>query len=783
MDMKRHITILIFLILNITSSLINAQNFKSGELIIKSQKAAIQFKVQSNTYSAKDSSLDKYKIKSVRKVNTTRSSQANQLSMQSRIFDEGGVFYVELEDKSLDMELVAREFQQSQDIVWAQPNYIYKIQSTPNDTFYSDKQWNMPMIQFNEVWSYINGNSNVVISVIDTGVDLTHPDLKESVWVNLNEIPNNNQDDDSNGYVDDVSGWNFVANTNDPSDDNLHGTHVSGIAAAQTNNQEGIAGVGSSCSIMALKAGDKFGSFTSLSISEAITYAINNGSNILNLSFGAKKSKVPQEQLLKDSIDTALANNCLVVCAAGNISLDINDNEYIPAFYDGVITVSAVRETGLFADGYSNFGNRVDISAPGGALIAGEPEKDIYSTVPQGAFFTPYFNNAGTSMAAPHISGTIGLLMSIYPSLTPDQIKEALFNSAEDIGDTGKDTLYGYGLLRMKDTLTYFDSDSPTGSHKPVQAASIAQDILVTANFTDDFSSSSLPLVTIYYLYLTETTPIGTWQIATMNKSGNEYSYTIPNSNMDITDIHYYFKAKDLKPNETTLPSTAPGQPYSIVVQDITGPSIQFPTVDKDYISLGRPLIIPIIDNVAVSTSSIQVQIKYSDQTLNFTTDSSEISFNDNQLIIDIPSLDLPTDQTIAFKVSATDTNNNLSETEQSLNHAISLKVFGPDGEHTSILNGPNPFNPHRESTYIQYQLSKDAEVQLYIYSISGEKLWRTQFSSGDSQGGSPGFHSVEWSGRNDFGETVANGPYIVYLIAKSGSETKVAKTKILVLK
>ena len=146
-------------------------------------------------------------------------------------------------------------------------------------------------------------------------------------------------------------------------------------------------------------------------------------------------------------------------------------------------------------------------------------------------------------------------------------------------------------------------------------------------------------------------------------------------------------------------------------------------------------------------------------------------------------SLGLSNSDSIELTIVVQDINGNFSEKSQSLNQSTTLKVFGPDGEGTNILNGPNPFNPNRESTYIQYQLSKDADVKLHIYSISGEKLWSRTVNEGDNSGGTAGFHSIEWTGRNDFGEVVANGPYILYFVAKSGNETKVSKIKMLVLK
>ena len=679
----------VLLLLIFLSSYIIAQDYKPGELLVLSKHSLINALIQSPTSSQSQLFLDQYNIKSIKKVTVKKPSSVHSSISPLLTFDENGMYQLEFEDTTLDMEQVATDFESSRDIVWAQPNYIYTLQSTPNDPAYLSMQWNMPMIHYDDdVFAYVEGNSSVVVAVIDSGIDLTHPDLQDAVWTNPNEIPDNGIDDDENGYIDDVRGWNFIDKNNDPSDDNSHGSHVSGIIAAKTNNQIGMAGICSGCSVMTLKSSDKDGRLTSLDVYFAIFYAVNNGANILNLSFGADQSNLDtdSEHIMKYSIDMALSNDCLVIAAAGNISSDVSN--FVPASYEGVIAVSSIGHTGVFADNYSNFGDRIDITAPGGTGGNVPASHNIYSTIPN----STYDSYSGTSMAAPHIAGMAGLLMSTYPDITSSDVKKALFNSATDLGDSEKDPLYGHGMIHVKHALTYLDTEGPVFDHDHLTQAAKANDILITATAIDAMKSSSLPIVTLFYRYTIDNVPISLWHTATMTKLGDDYSYTISNSDDAVTAIDYYFQAIDLKPNETHLPVSAPKEFYTIML-------------NTEFGSL------------------------------------------------------------------------------QSISDINSLKVFGPLGEQSAMLTGPNPFNPAIESTYIQYELSQDADINLYIYSISGESLWHRHFSSGDPQGGTASFHSIEWSGRNDFGEVVANGPYILYLIARTDSDTKIIKTKILVLK
>lgn len=260
---------------------------------------------------------------------------------------------------------------------------------------------------------YPGGSADVVIAIIDTGVDYNHIDLRNNIWVNSAEIPGNGIDDDGNGYVDDVYGWDFVGDDNDPMDDNGHGTHVAGIAAAE-NNKTGTVGVAYNCKIMCLKAGNSSGYFNNSDIAEAIQYAYMNGASVINMSFGGSSISIAVEDALMDAY-----NQCVLVAAAGNDSLCNNLGCPVhaplgqvgvsyPAALPYVIGVMSCNANGTTRSAFSNFDH-----APYGTV-----EYEVYACGEQIPSTWPnnkYATLSGTSMACPVVAGIAAVLRSTYP--------------------------------------------------------------------------------------------------------------------------------------------------------------------------------------------------------------------------------------------------------------------------------------------------------------------------------------------------------------------------------
>ena len=328
--------------------------------------------------------------------------------------------------------------------------------TAPDDTFYTlEYQWAlMPAAtetpHLPEAWDLARGDTSVVIGILDTGVDIGHPDLKNQIFHNPHEIPGNGIDDDGNGFVDDVNGWDFGDNDNDPRpayapdpttgfDIAIHGTHVAGIAAAQTGNHEGVASAGWHCRIMPLKMMNSAGQMTEDKAAEAILYAADNGASVINMSFAAapdSASPGDEAAFFQALIDVAIGANIVPVAAAGNEG--VSDYRY-PAACDSVIAVAATNEFQTMSY-YTNWGDWVDINAPG---------DDIFSTLVQnypldettllylGAIYDydgvhPYCTQSGTSMACPLVAGVAGLVRARYPYLTPVQVMNHLKNTGDD---------------------------------------------------------------------------------------------------------------------------------------------------------------------------------------------------------------------------------------------------------------------------------------------------------------------------------------------------------------
>jgi subtilisin family serine protease len=319
------------------------------------------------------------------------------------------------------------------------PNYrMHAFATLPDDT-YLGAQWYVDDpgdgdVDLPEAWDLEKGSSAVAIGIMDTGVDLGHPDLAGQIWTNPGEIPGDGIDNDANGLTDDVHGWDFGNGDNDPNpqptfdpdgiDIGFHGTFVAGIASAATNNAEGIAGAGWHCRILPLKVTDAAGEFTTAAITAAFQYAAGLRVSVLNMSFGGPGDPgVPEYfQALVDLADSA---GVLCVAAAGNDGLD---TPTYPAACDRVLAVAATDYDNLRTD-FSNWGSWVDIAAPGTLMwssicrnyIADDWSQIIYLFLGWDGE-NPYMYGDGTSFASPLVAGACGLVRNAEPGLSPQQV-------------------------------------------------------------------------------------------------------------------------------------------------------------------------------------------------------------------------------------------------------------------------------------------------------------------------------------------------------------------------
>ena len=332
-------------------------------------------------------------------------------------------------------------------IEYAEPNYIVQATVIPNDTRFSEL-WGMNNtgqtggtpdadIDAPEAWDTTTGSRDIIVGVIDTGVDYNHPDLAANIWTNPGEIAGNGIDDDGNGIVDDIHGFNAITGTGDPLDDNDHGSHCSGTIGGAGNNNQGVAGVNWEVSIIGMKFLSSSGSGTTADAIEAVNYAVdlkeNHGIDIrvLSNSWGGGGFS----QALLDAIVAADAADIMFVAAAGNSSLNNDTSANYPSNYDSpnVVAVASTTNTDALSS-FSNYGaSTVDLGAPGSSIL---------STIPGGG----YANFSGTSMATPHVAGAAALVLSYNSNLTTAEVKQILMDSGDAISALAGKTVSGKRL-------------------------------------------------------------------------------------------------------------------------------------------------------------------------------------------------------------------------------------------------------------------------------------------------------------------------------------------------
>jgi subtilisin family serine protease len=321
------------------------------------------------------------------------------------------------------VERTAAELARRPEVARAQPNHLYSIANAPNDPQYLDNTlWGLNKIHAPEAWDLTTGNPALTVAVVDTGVDYTHPDLAANVWMNPGEVGGDSLDNDGNGFVDDVQGWNFAGGVyppRDPMDTDGHGTHVAGTVGGVGNNAVGVTGVNWNVKVMPLRAGDANG-LSDFDIVSAFNYACANGAKVINGSF----SGPDQSPEILSAINAC--PQALFVFAAGN---ETNNNDFAPSYpcsepSANIVCVAATMPNDTLAS-FSNYGlSSVDLGAPGNA---------IWSTYAAATPPAQYAYMSGTSMASPHVAGAAALVLAQRPTLSPVELKRALVNSVDSV--------------------------------------------------------------------------------------------------------------------------------------------------------------------------------------------------------------------------------------------------------------------------------------------------------------------------------------------------------------
>jgi len=456
--------------------------------------------------------------------------QANDASLISKIPDLGvSVLRVPVGQA----EAVATELNASPGVIYAEPNYpAYALDVIPNDPGWSN-QYNMVAIDAPQGWSLTTGASSVTIAIVDTGVDLSHPDL-------VNKI---------------LPGYDFVNNDVVAQDDNGHGTHVSAIAAAETNNGIGVAGVDWGANILPVKVLDASGNGTYANVAAGITWATDQGAQVINLSLGGTS----KSSTLEDAVNYADAHGVILVAAAGNSGGSV----LYPAAYPPVMAVAATDSSNTRAS-FSSYGSTVDVAAPG---------VNIYSALVGGN----YGFLSGTSMAAPHVTGLAAILLGI-PGIDPAHVRSLIESTSLDLGTPGRDVYYGYGLIQMDAAIK---AALPTTTFTISGNAGVGGAIL---SYTDGSLKTATTDDNGYYSFVISYSWSGT---VTPSLSG----YSFSPDTREYTDIQANQIGQDYTALQTyILDVNIAGTGHGIITSDPAGIDCgeicSYPFGDKDSVTL-----------------------------------------------------------------------------------------------------------------------------------------------------------------------------------------------------
>ncbi|HWQ66630.1 MAG TPA: S8 family serine peptidase, partial [Methanospirillum sp.] len=491
-------------------------------------------------------------------------------------------------------------YEQSPYVEYAEPDYILHIPEdesaidsslispasvTPNDPSYN-LLWGLHNtgqtggsadadIDAPEAWRVETGSANTVIAVIDTGVTYTHPDLAANMWVNTGEIPGNGIDDDGNGYVDDIRGWDYVNNDNNPMDDNNHGTHCAGTIAGVGNNGIGVTGINWNAKIMPLKFLANNGSGWTSDAVSAILYANQMGASVISNSWGGSSFS----QSLQDAID---ASSAVVICAAGNSGNNTDLSPQYPSACSSsnIIAVAATDDTDQLAS-FSNYGAlSVDVAAPG---------VDIYSTTVAG-----YGYLSGTSMATPHVAGLAGLLKSTNPALTNLQIRDYILSSVDPVGSLSGKVATG-GRVNADKAINLVGHQAPVVTGISPSSGYQGQSVQIT-NLSGVFNTAAGSTMVVLSkpdqvnlsmtgvqvpsegritgdLFISSNTTTGPWQVAVQQDglwSNGNVTFTIFEDNTTL-------------PQVTTLSSSSVNSTHAIISGNLISTGNQTCTVWLGY--------------------------------------------------------------------------------------------------------------------------------------------------------------------------------------------------------
>jgi len=461
--------------------------------------------------------------------------------------------------RDADVLRIVQELRTHPAVEYAEPDYLAHIIATPNDPEYSN-QWGLAKINAPAAWDVVTGTTDVVIAVVDAGIDLTHPDLSGQLWQNPGEIAGNGIDDDNNGYVDDIHGWNFVNNNADLSDDTGHGTAVAGIIAASTNNGIGIAGMCWQCRLMIVKVVQPGGVANYSDIAAGVVYAAQKGAKVINISLGGYSDSITLKTAIANAAQTAV-----IVAGAGN---DNSNAPFYPAAYndnDYVLAVAGTSQTDTKV-GTSNYGTWVDVCAPG---------ENIRTTFIGGG----YGNASGTSLAAAFVSGLAGLLRSQNPTWSANLTRAQIINTTDNVDSANPGYVGQLGSGRIN-------------AQKAVTTVAVPRLNIVGYTVNGVTSGRPSPGTTVN-LIVTVRNSWGTVTNATGTLSTSDTYVTLTNVSASYGSIDAYAMAANATPFVFTISSSAPyghAMAFSLTINGAGGVNVVLPftiTTESSVVQVG----------------------------------------------------------------------------------------------------------------------------------------------------------------------------------------------------
>jgi len=668
-------------------------------------------------------------------------STRGPVSIQSRNAATG-VYKLKI-PKSASVEEMVRQYRGRSDVEWAEPNFRMHMATVPDDPDYeSEQKWYYDLLSAERGWDHERGDPSVILAILDSGVDLDHPDLIGKIWINEDEIPGNNSDDDGNGRDDDVHGWDFVDEDSNPDvfagdpaagifgESNKgvsHGTMVAGIAAAVSNNAAGVTGMAWECTIMPVRVLDAEGSGWTWDIAKAIVYAAENGARVINLSLGEDEYSATVAAAVGKAHDIY---GCIIVAAAGN------ENELsalYPARFPEVIAVGASDDRD--PDGrasFSNWGPDLDAVAPG-VNIRSTSVTAISGTA-------TYRTGNGTSFSSPLVAGLCGLILSRYPYYTNQQVRDLLKTTATDLPDDPDDSpnagpdwdgagmVNAYQVLRPLGDVTGNDEVAPldasmilrhaVGLAVLVEGDSVAADVSGEAGVTPYDAALVLQYV-VGHRTVFPAEEGGAFRIASAEErtirvgalermeDGRLRATIFADVRDGIVAGEMELRIED---NMVRVVSAAPGAlpPEYLWTANATGDRLHLAFAGAEPLEGEDPLAQVILEPIPPSCEGLYLDVKES-------LHIERVRLNEGR----IPTR--PSSSPVA----------RADRSEDASDRALELPSY------MLYPNRPNPFNA---STQIEYQTPTPGHIQLTVYDILGRRIetlvdeWRPA-----------GRHAVRW--------------------------------------